>query len=169
MRAFTIECVTLNGMGPIGEIEACGGIFMVRRAVFDEAGGFDADIIAAEDDEFCIRVRKTGARIVRIDHDMCFHDANITTFQQWWRRAFRAGNAFAQVGDMHKGYFVASRRRALLWGLVLPIVAVFSAFFSNGSRVAAFIAIPGVIFLEIARTSSKAERQRNTQRFIHFS
>ncbi|NNE39495.1 MAG: glycosyltransferase [Marinicaulis sp.] len=118
--------------GPIGDIEACGGIFSVRKAIFDKAGGFDPEIIAAEDDEFCIRVRQTGSRIVRIAHEMCFHDANITRFGQWWRRAYRAGYAFAQVGDMHEGYFRRSRRRALLWGLILPAVAIAIAFFTNG-------------------------------------
>ena len=118
--------------GPQGDIEACGGIFAVRRSVFDKAGGFNPAVIAAEDDEFCIRVRKTGSRIVRIDHEMCFHDANITRFGQWWRRAFRAGYAFAQVGDMHEGYFRGSRRRALLWGLILPVLAISLATVTNG-------------------------------------
>jgi len=52
--------------GP-GEIDACGGIFMVRPAVFRSVGGFRADVIAAEDNEFCVRLRRMGHRIRRGD------------------------------------------------------------------------------------------------------
>ena len=106
--------------GPVGEIDACGGIFMVRADTFNGVGGFDDNIVAAEDDEFCIRVRMEGKRVIRIDEEMCLHDANMKRFGQWWRRATRAGYAFAQVGDKHRGYFVAPRRRAWFWGLGLP-------------------------------------------------
>ena len=118
--------------GPIGEIEACGGIFMVRPAAFRAAKGFNEDVIAAEDDEFCIRCRRDGGKIVRIDQDMCFHDADIRSFGQWWRRSERAGYAFSQVGDLHPGYFAAPRRRAWIWGLALPAIAVGFAPFTSG-------------------------------------
>ncbi|MEL7486998.1 MAG: glycosyltransferase [Pseudomonadota bacterium] len=128
--------------GPIGEIEACGGIFVARCAAFDAAGGFDPDVIAAEDDEFCIRVRENGFRIIRIDADMCFHDAAMTRFSQWWTRAARAGHAFAQVGAMHRGYFAAERRRALAWGLFLPAIAIIAAPVTNGLSLGLFALYP---------------------------
>lgn len=118
--------------GPVGDIDACGGIFMARRAVFEEAGGFNPTVIAAEDDELCIRVRANGHRVNRIAHEMCLHDADMRRFGQWWRRAERAGHAFSQVGDMHPGYFAGPRRRAWLWGLVLPGIAIALAPFTNG-------------------------------------
>ena len=45
---------------PAGEIMACGGDMLVRAEAFRAAGGFDPSVIAAEDDEFCTRLRKAG-------------------------------------------------------------------------------------------------------------
>lgn len=138
----------LEWAGPIGEIDACGGIFMVRAAAFRAAGGFNPAVIAAEDDEFCIRLRATGARLIRIDHDMCFHDAAMTRFSQWWRRMERAGHAYAQVGELHPGYFAAPRRRAWLWGLALPLAAIVPAPFTGGLSLAFLLLYP----LSLGRT-----------------
>lgn len=125
--------------GPIGEIDACGGIFMVNRAAFEAVGGFDASVIAAEDDEFCIRVRKVAKKNVqRIDEAMCFHDANITRFAQWWTRSVRAGSAYAQVGSMHQEHFKSERLRSWAWGLILPIVTVTLAPFTAGLSLLGF-------------------------------
>lgn len=55
---------------PAGEITACGGDMMVRSAAYIEAGGFDAQVIAAEDDEFCQRLRKAGWRMIRLPQPM---------------------------------------------------------------------------------------------------
>lgn len=109
---------------PSGEIEACGGDMMVRAKAFDQIGGFDPTVIAAEDDEFCLRLGQHGWRLWRIPEEMTRHDADMTTFGQWWKRAERAGHAFAQVGHMHRGYFWAQRKRALIFGLVIPALAL---------------------------------------------
>jgi GT2 family glycosyltransferase len=109
---------------PAGEITACGGDMMVRARAYLEAGGFDARVIAAEDDEFCQRLRKAGWRLVRLPQEMTRHDAAMTRFGQWWRRAVRSGHGFAQVGDLHGRYFARERARAWLYGLVLPLLAL---------------------------------------------
>ena len=44
----------------------------------------------------------------------------------------RAGHAYAQVGALHKGYFSAERRRAILWGLALPVIFICAAPFTGG-------------------------------------
>lgn len=128
--------------GPIGEIEACGGIFLTRAEVFQQVEGFNPTVIAAEDDEFCIRVRATGARIVRIADDMCFHDADIRRFGQWWRRAVRAGHAYAQLGEMHPGYFKAPRMRAWVWAFMLPLAIILSAPLTGGWSLGLLILYP---------------------------
>lgn len=128
--------------GPTGEIDACGGIFMVRADGFRAAGRFNPSVIAAEDDDFCIRLRETGAKIERIGRDMCFHDADMHHFGQWWRRMERAGHAFAQVGDLHPGYFAAERRRAWIWGLIIPAIALIGAPFTYGVSLALLLLYP---------------------------
>ena len=109
---------------PAGEIVACGGDMMVRRAAYDEAGGFNARVIAAEDDEFCLRLGKAGWKLVRLALPMTTHDANMTRFSQWWRRAVRSGHGFAQVGHLHPGYFAAEKRRVWTYGVIFPAVMV---------------------------------------------
>jgi GT2 family glycosyltransferase len=111
-----------------GEISACGGIFMVRALAFRAVGGFRPDVIAAEDDELCLRLRRGGGRIVLLDAEMALHDAAMTRFAQWWRRARRAGHAYAQGSALHgrspDRHFVRDCRRIWFWGLVLPAAAV---------------------------------------------
>ena len=119
-----------------GEIGTSGGRFMIRREVFSAAGGFRADVIAAEDDEFCIRVRGLGWKILMVDAEMARHDAAMTQFSEWWRRSRRTGHAYAQVAALHgKGeerYFVRDCRRVWFWGLVMPLLAVGLAAFTHG-------------------------------------
>ncbi|KAA8612243.1 glycosyltransferase [Salipiger aestuarii] len=107
---------------PAGEILTCGGDMMVRAEAFRAIGGFDPAVIAAEDDEFCTRLRKGGWRLERIPREMTRHDADTHRFGQWWTRAVRTGHGFAQVGDLHPDYFVRERRRVLAYALVLPIL-----------------------------------------------
>ena len=42
---------------PAGEVRSCGGDMLVRTDVLTKVDGFRDDVIAAEDDEFCARVR----------------------------------------------------------------------------------------------------------------
>jgi GT2 family glycosyltransferase len=119
-----------------GEIGACGGIFMVRAEAFRAVGGFRADVIAAEDDEFCVRLRRAGWKILLVDAAMVGHDAAMTHFSQWWRRARRTGHAYAQVAAIHgrgeERYFVRDCRKIWLWALVFPVLALGLAPFTYG-------------------------------------
>jgi GT2 family glycosyltransferase len=107
-----------------GDVGSFGGNFMVRTDAFSAVRGFDPVVIAAEDDELALRLRRAGGVIVRLAHPMVHHDAAMTRFGQWWRRSVRLGHAYAQLVDMHgrgpERYFVPERRRSLTWGLVLP-------------------------------------------------
>lgn len=109
---------------PAGPITACGGDMMVRTAAFEAAGGFDPTVIAAEDDEFCLRIGAAGWRLLRLPERMTVHDAAMTRFGEWWQRAVRAGHGYAQVGALHEGYFAAARRRTIIWGAGVPLAAL---------------------------------------------
>lgn len=109
---------------PAGEIAACGGDMMVRAAEFDALGGFNPVVIAAEDDEFCARMRKSGKTLWRLPQQMTMHDANMTRFSEWWRRAVRSGHGFAQVGALHPEHFVAERKRVWVFGAILPAITL---------------------------------------------
>jgi glycosyltransferase involved in cell wall biosynthesis len=110
---------------PIGEALACGGDSMVRVTAFREVEGFRAELMAGEEPEMCSRLRKRGWRICRIDGEMTRHDAAMTRFSQWWRRAVRGGYAEAEI-SIRLGSFDFSQgelrqvARSVIWGGVLP-------------------------------------------------
>ena len=113
---------------PAGEAKAVGGIFMVRAEAFRQVGGFDDQVIAGEEPELCVRLRRAGWRIHRLDADMARHDAAMTRFSQWWARARRAGYAFALGAALHgrppERHYVRELRRALFWGAALPLASL---------------------------------------------
>lgn len=114
-----------------GPAEACGGDALVRLSALREVGGFNAGLIAGEEPELCLRLRRKGWHIHRLDAEMTAHDAAITRFSQWWARSRRAGHAFAEGAHLHGGaperHWVNETRRALIWGLVLPLAILIAA------------------------------------------
>jgi GT2 family glycosyltransferase len=116
---------------PIGEAKACGGDALMRVAALREIGGYDATLIAGEEPELCVRLRAAGWKVWRLDQEMTLHDAAMTRVGQWWKRNRRAGHAFAEGAALHgappERHWVAETRRAVLWGAVLPVVAVLGA------------------------------------------
>jgi GT2 family glycosyltransferase len=113
-----------------GDVEVCGGNMMVRTSLFEGVGGFNPGIIAGEDEEFCIRIRKSGRRAHCLPVAMVKHDANIMHFRQWWQRAVRTGHAYAQVSNLHSEYAARARLRILVYGAALPVVAVLALLFA---------------------------------------
>lgn len=119
--------------GPLGEVLSCGGDVMIRAVAFKSVGGFRNDLIAGEESELCIRLRRAGWRIWRLDIEMTKHDAAMVRFSQWWRRTLRAGYAFAQGAYLHgappERHRVWESCRALLWGICFPLVFLLIGFF----------------------------------------
>jgi glycosyltransferase involved in cell wall biosynthesis len=110
---------------PVGEARAFGGDVMIRVEALTAVHGYRPDLIAGEEPELCVRLRRTGWRIWRLPQDMTWHDAGMTRWMQWWRRNVRSGHAFAEGAALHgappERHFVAETRRALLWGGILPL------------------------------------------------
>jgi GT2 family glycosyltransferase len=106
--------IDIEWEGPPGDSDACGGDALMRGDVVRRAGGYDATLIAGEDPEFCLRIRRIGARIVRLDREMTLHDAALLRFEQWWKRQARAGHAYAETVWRHREEPDPQRRRRLL-------------------------------------------------------
>lgn len=144
---------------PPGEIRSSGGRFMIRPEVFRAAGGFRSDVIAAEDDEFCIRVRRLGWKILQLDVDMARHDIAMRRFSEWWRRSRRTGHAFAQVAALHgrseERYFVRDCRRIWLWAFAFPILALCLAPFTRGFSILILLC---AYALQFARTYHRGRK-----------
>lgn len=113
---------------PVGEAKACGGDALMRLDALRAVGGYDPTLIAGEEPELCVRLRQSGWKVWRIDHEMTLHDAALTRAGQWWKRSRRGGHAFAEGAAMHgappERHWVAETRRAVLWGAVLPVLAL---------------------------------------------
>jgi GT2 family glycosyltransferase len=107
---------------------------LMRVDAFQEVGGFRPSLIAGEEPELCARMREKGRKIWRLDADMTRHDAAITRFRQWWRRAVRSGYAEAEVSRLHlwSGLVIREKRAvasAVIWGGLIPLVIILAAFF----------------------------------------
>jgi GT2 family glycosyltransferase len=114
-----------------GETRSFGGDVLIRASALAAVGGYRDDLIAGEEPELCVRLRAAGGRIWRIDRDMTWHDAAMTTWTQWWRRNKRSGHAFAEGAFLHgappERHFASEARRALAWGAALPLAVLLSA------------------------------------------
>lgn len=119
---------------PVGQVDTCGGIMMVRSSAFVDVGGFNALLIAGEEPELCVRLRQAGWKIWRLEAEMAWHDIAMIHFGQWWRRSRRAGYTYGEGVAMHgkppERHNVVQMRRALIWGAGLPLVALAGWFFT---------------------------------------
>ncbi len=116
---------------PVGETHACGGDALMRIEALRQAGGYNPGLIAGEEPELCLRLRRNGWRIWRIDAEMTLHDAAMTRFGQWWQRARRAGYTYAEGAAMYGAAPERHKLRELVstlaWGLLLPVLLLLAA------------------------------------------
>ena len=109
---------------PVGEAPACGGDVLFRVAALQSVGGYNEDMIAGEDPEVSMRLRKNGWRLRRIDAEMTLHDADILYFTQFWTRARRSGHAFAELAHLHPDIRWPDWQRScwsiVIWGGAMP-------------------------------------------------
>ena len=111
---------------PVGPTASCGGDALVRTTAFLDVGGFRDEMIAGEEPELCVRLRQRGWRIVRLDAEMTRHDAAMTRGSQWWKRAARAGHAFAEGSALHPTgstrLWQRESRSIVVWGAIVPLL-----------------------------------------------
>jgi GT2 family glycosyltransferase len=109
---------------PAGTVKSCGGDVMIRGEALRQVAGYRDSMIAGEEPELCVRLRRAGWAIVCMPRPMTIHDAAMTRFGQWWRRAMRSGHAYAEGAALHGSapeyHCVRECRRILTWGVALP-------------------------------------------------
>jgi GT2 family glycosyltransferase len=142
---------------PVGETTVFGGDVMIRAADVKAAGGYDASLIAGEDPDLAVRIRKAGRKILRLDHDMTFHDAALTTFSQWWTRALRGGHAFAEGASRHgdEGFWQKEVRSNWAWGAALPAVGIGMLVPTLGMSGVLTTAAYGALFARVLRHAKR--------------
>ena len=146
-----------------GPTKTCGGDLCIRLAIFQRVGGYREAMIAGEEPEMCVRLRAQGGRIVRLASEMTLHDAAMTSFRQYWWRALRAGHAFAEgavlQGWRPERHNVRQLSSCLVWGAVLPTLALAATVPSHGVSLAAWVA--GYIALGIRITLRERHEGRS--------
>jgi len=113
---------------PVGEADACGGDALIRANAFEQVGGYNPGLIAGEEPEMCVRLRRNGWKILRLDAEMTWHDACMTRLAQWWKRTLRAGYAYAEGTFLHgrspERHWVSQARSNWFWGLSVPVLVI---------------------------------------------
>jgi GT2 family glycosyltransferase len=145
---------------PVGENVDCGGIAMFRVAAFQEVGGFDSSIRAGEEPELCLRLRKAGYFVRKIDKEMGSHDANINNFAQQLARTRMTGYAyttgFLKHGSFFGGYRHREVMRIIFWAFLIPLSIITLAIFIHWSALLLLALYP----LQIVRVSNRTKRVR---------
>jgi len=118
----------LEWRGPPGEVKSCGGNLIIRSEALQQVGMFNSTMVAGEEPELCIRLRRLTWKIVRLDQIMSVHDADMTSITQWWTRSSRAGRAFIELACLHREYGVRQALSTVIWGLLIPAGIVCLAF-----------------------------------------
>jgi len=139
----------------------CGGDALFRRDVLERTGGFDETLIAGEEPELCRRILGLGFAILHVDRAMTGHDLAMTKFSQYWKRATRAGHAFAEVSERFRTtpnpFWLADARRnrnralVLLGGALLAVTASLATY-----SVWPMALIAALFLLLVLRTAYKA-------------
>lgn len=147
---------------PVGESRACGGDALMRAGAFESVKGYRDDLIAGEEPELCVRLRAAGWRVWRLDAEMTLHDAAMTRFGQWWKRALRSGYAAAQGADLHgappERHCVGVSRSMWFWGLGIP-VAVSASTLAWGSWALALLLVYPLQVVRLAARSTGTARE----------
>lgn len=124
---------------PIGEAAIFGGIALFRVSALRQVNFYAPTMIAGEEPDMAMRMRKCGWRIRRIDAEMGFHDVDITRFAQWWRRTRRTGHAYGELAyrhpDARNPNWPRTTYSIIFWGGVMPLflacavmLAIFDSF-----------------------------------------
>jgi len=119
---------------PVGEANGVGGNALFRIDALREVGCYSATMIAGEEMDLALRLRQRGWKLRSIAADMALHDADMTRFAQWWRRARRSGHACVELALRHPTVrdpdWAAATRRIVLWGGAMPLALLLTMGFA---------------------------------------
>jgi GT2 family glycosyltransferase len=149
-----------------GEATYFGGDVMIRAAALGSVGGYRDALIAGEEPELALRLRRAGWRLQVLPGDMTLHDAAMTRFGQWWRRMRRSGYAYAAGAWLHgrsvERHWVWQAAQGWLW-VPLPLGVLVLAAPLVGIRSVLILAIYPMQMLRLFFKSSGTLRSRLLQ------
>ena len=161
MSIYNLLC-DIEWNTPLGVVGSCGGDFFARTSTIASVGGFNPVVIAGEEPEMCFRIRERGFKILRIDKEMTRHNANMTRFNQWWKRTLRSGHAYAQNMVIHWSSPERLNQRKVAsifaWGMALPILLLLSVATGSLGTAAMILAL---YFTLLAKIAISGAREKN--------
>jgi len=109
-----------------------GGDVLIKKSVLEKTGGYDTDLIAGEDPELSSRIINKGWKIKKIYRLMCYHNINMNSLCQYFKRSFRSGYAFADAGIKmlranEKGWTLQIARILSKPALIIFLLAIYAA------------------------------------------
>jgi GT2 family glycosyltransferase len=124
---------TIPSSAAPGYVEITTTCCAMRRAVFDEVGGFDETMIRGVDTELFARIHRRGYRLVVVPHAWVHHPAP-ATLRELLHKHFMYGVGFAQEVErhpargagrhlrtpLHAGAYLAFRTLVLVPNVFLP-------------------------------------------------
>ena len=151
---------------PVGEATGVGGDALFRVAALRDVNFYNPAMIAGEDTELAMRLRKRGWRLYRIDSEMTLHDAAITRFSQWWSRTRRSGHGYGEMAFLHPDArdpnWPRTVRSIAIWGGALPALLVIAIALALGLDGLFWILAAMVILawpVNIVRLARRRKRQ----------
>jgi GT2 family glycosyltransferase len=133
---------------PAGEGKDCSGVAMARVSALRQVGGFNAVLIAGEEPELCLRLRRQGWKTLRVDAEMARHEMQMHHWRQWWRRTVRAGYAYAAGAWLHgraaERLWVHESLSIWFWSLLLPVLAWAGALPTRGLSLWLLVGYPAL-------------------------
>jgi glycosyltransferase involved in cell wall biosynthesis len=113
---------------PAGWAVGFGGNAFFRVAALRQVDAYNPTMIAGEDTELAMRLRKCGWKIRSVKAEMALHDANMTHFWQWWNRIRRSGHAYGEMAFLHPDArdpnWPRTVRHIVLWGALMPTALI---------------------------------------------
>lgn len=111
------RCSRTEGNISYGPVKILGGNFAVRRHVFDKLEGLNEFLLSNEDQEFSMRIYRSGWKIAYVPYAAIYHSRHLT-FLMHMRRFFRYGVYWAICN-------VKYRYTLSLPHILLPVMFVF--------------------------------------------
>lgn len=143
-----------------GETQATGDTVLFRAESFETAGGFRNDLPASEVADLCIRLRKRGLHVWRVEEQMAVSPPPAKSLAAWWRERRRNGYLTAFGAALHgappERYLSRELLRALVWGGLAPLFTVVASVVSAvsvlifeplGNPIAAALSVFGICAL----------------------
>ncbi len=138
----------------LGELSEYGVEGLMRLSRFSQVGGFDDRLIMGKELELCLRLRRAGVKIRRIDADVSLHDIQMSRLSQWWQRTLRNGYSRAEsvwrYGTAER-YSIKQSLSIWFWALVIPSLAIAAAIPTQGSSLVSLVSLYAFQTYRVAR------------------